>query len=723
MEKDDQLQVLPNQPPMPAHVYRYAEEEQGLSFNVKDYFQILIKRKWFILGFLAASVTVAVLINLFSTPIYRATATLKAIKDNDASVVGARDPVMPFFRDEDRVIETQFNIMRSRSLAKRVIKAMNIQNHPEFAAKSEPGGNKASSEAYEIDLVDSFLGKLKTDPVRKTDLIRISFDSADQNLAQQVANTIAEEYTQFEIDIKNQSYNHIKKWLEQQLVKLGQKVEGSQRKLYNYGDAGEILGPDDKENIIVQKYVELSGLLTKASSERVAKEAQYKQIKQKGGESAPITGNPLVLDLRKQYAVQAAKVASMRSVYLRDHPKLQAEEANLQILKSRLDHEVQNIRHSVQSDYETARKTENLLTEAVESHKQKVAALQKKLVEYKIMKRDVETNEELYKGLLSRMKEASVASTMVASNLAVIDPAERPLTPFSPRKTKNMAFAILFGLMGGVCLALLVEHFDDSIKTTEEGERVCHLPSLGLIPQIKAQSNLPQLEGKSPGLLTHYSPQSVVADAIIGLRTAIMLSAAGSPPAVIMITSPNPQEGKTTMAVSLASSLATAGKKVVLIDADLRKPSVHKAFNMVPLPGLSDVLTGTASYDQVLQSTEIENLSVTTSGPIPPNPVALLESADFKAFVDYLRNEFQHVIIDSPPSLVIPDSRIISPCADSVIMVIKHNQTSRDSAKIALQGLTKVNANLVGFILNQVSMARGNYGAYYYSKSNYSYYN
>jgi capsular exopolysaccharide synthesis family protein len=688
------------------------------SSTLRDYWRILLKRKWWCLGFLALTVGIAWLINTYSTPIYQATATLR-VSSEPGAFVGGRDAVNPWLRDDDRSQETIFNIMRSRSLAKRVIKILNLKDYPGFMPKEPEGAEKISPEEAESNSVGIFLSNLKTDPIRKSDLVRISYSSSDKDLAQKIVNVFTEEYMQFEIDCKNQSFTQIRQWLGKQIAQLGDRVEGSQRKLYQYGGAGEILSQEDKDNVVFQKYMELNGLLTKASADRITKESQYHQISKMGAAASPITNNPLVLELRKQISTESAKVAGLRKIYLANHPKLMAEEANLQGLQSRLTSEIKNIRATVEADYGVARRAENLITEALEAEKQKIADLQKKLVQYKILKRDVDANEELYKGLLSRMKEAAISSTMVSSVLSVIDPAETPLFPSSPRKFRNMALAIVMGLMGGVFLAFIIEQFDDTIKTVEEAETVCQLPILGIVPLLRRNKGLALLgqgtgaANPEPGLIPYNNLRSIVADAIFGVRTSVLLSGPAGPPATIMVTSPNPSEGKSTMAANLAISLAIDGRKVLLIDADMRQPSIHKFFNLPPMPGLSDAITGSAAYKDVILPTEIPNLSIITAGTTPPNPASLLGSKVFKDTLESLREEFQHIIIDTPPTLGMPDSRILSPSIDSAILVLKYHSTRRETARAARLMLSQVHTKLIGVVLNQVSSQGNGYSGYY----------
>jgi capsular exopolysaccharide synthesis family protein len=639
--------------------------------------------------------------------------------ENEGTNVVTRDQFNPLFRDDERVIESHFEVLKSRSLAKRVITILNLENHPDFVIANE--ADKSDPDRKKSILIDKFLRNLFISRLKKTDLINISFSSSDPLTARNVANAMAGEFMQFEIDCKNQSFAHIKFWLEKQLEQLGQKVEGSQRRLYESGEAGEILSPEDKDNVIIQRYIELSGLLTKAGADRIVKEALYHEVKANGAGATPITNNPLVMGIRQEIARESAKVESLQKIYLPDHPKLQAEKANLNGLQARLTKEIQNIRTSVETDYEAARRAENLIMEALEKQKLKISDLQKKLVQYKILKRDVETNEELYKGLLSRMKEASIASTMVPSSVAVIDPAERPLFPFEPRPIRNLALGTIFGLLGGIFLAFIVEYFDDSIKTVEEAEQVCQLPMLGIVPDFLDRKLAPETRVTNLGLITYYDQKCLIADSVQVVRTSVLLSAAGGP-ASIMVTSPNPLEGKTTIASNLAISFAMTGRRVVLVDGDLRRPFVHEIFDLELKPGLSELITGNVIYEEAIKPTPVPNLFIMTAGTIPPNPANLLGSKAFEDIIGRLHNEFQQIFIDSPPILGLPDSRILSSVVDSVIMVVRHNYTPRETARLSRQSLKQVNADMIGIILNQAAFHKRGYGGYYYYYKKYHHY-
>ncbi len=345
-------------------------------------------------------------------------------------------------------------ILQSRSLALRVIKALNLAEHPDFKVIREKNPEMTDSE-FEDAMVELFQKRLEVTPVRNSFLVDVAFQSPDKALAQKVVNAVADEYMYLSIDRRNESFNLVRTWLDRQLHDMAGKVQEAQKKLYKFGQKTDIYTLEDKDNVIVQKFIDLSGLVTKAQAEKMAKEAQYRQIKEKGPNAPLIVNNPLVAQLRQQLVVQQAKVSSLHKVFLPGHPDMQAEQANLGELQGRLNAEVQRLQESVRADYEAADRTEKLLNDSLAGQKDQVAKLQDNLTDYQILKRDAQTNEQLYQALLARVKEANIAGTMVPSNVAVIDPGTLPVKPFKPKTARNLALAAFLGLTLGVGLALV----------------------------------------------------------------------------------------------------------------------------------------------------------------------------------------------------------------------------------------------------------------------------
>lgn len=453
--------------------------------------------------------------------------------------------------------------------------------------------------------------------------------------------------------------------------------------------------------------------------------------------------------LRQEVVAQTAKAASLKKIYLPGHPEMQAETAKLQELRGRLNGEIRRIQEAVKADFEAAKRTENLLNEAFNSQKNRMVNLQKNLIDFQILKRDAQTTEQLYQALLARMKETAIASTMVASNVAVIDPADLPVEPYMPQKGLLLGLSSIIGLFLGLGAAFLAEYLYDSLKTTEEVERVCQLPSLGVVPMLSingaagktggfplnvsqvlsllpllgSQGQTEPVNGNGADLVVLKQPRSVISEAIRHVRTSLMLSASGGPPKTIVLTSPNPQEGKSTISCNLAASLALDGRQVVLLDCDLRKPRLHRVFHMLPQPGLTTYLTGNGGWEDIIKPTQVPNLWFVPAGPVPPSPTELLSSEAFKELLQRLALDFQHVIIDTPPALGFADARVVSALVDGVLLVMKHQSTPREAGRMTCHLFSQIHAPLLGIILNQVNNnGLGRYEYYYNPKSYANYY-
>ncbi len=740
---------LPANSPFPPLDY-YDAEMPGP--GLRDYLYILLKRKWLVIGaFLTIFLAVA-LYTFLCTPIFRATAKLQITEDNPGSQVSVSDklPELLGYDSAEKFQETQYKILQSWSLAQRVVQALNLQEEPEF--KSIKGKNPGKTEAeVEKAIIGHVMHTLEVTPVKNSYLVEVAFQSPDKIMAQRVVNAVADEYMYLSIDRRNQSFALVRKWLDKQLMEMAAKVQEAQKKLYKFGQKTDIYALDDKDNVVVQKFIDLSGLLTKAQAEKMAKEAQFKQIKEEGPDAPLFVNNPLIATLRQQLVSEEAKISAMKKVYRSQHPEMLAEQANLTELRGRLQAEVKRLQESVKADYEAANRTEKLLSDSFTDQKGQMAKLQDSLTDFQILKRDAQTNEQLYQSLLARVKEASIAGTMVPSNVAVIDPAQLPDQPFLPKTRRDLALGAILGLALGVGLAFLLEHLDDSIQSVDDLERICNLPSLGMLPLLgsngkmlpghfeklveksvsrylpQLQSHLPRLRSRGQSfantedrdLIVFKNPQSPWSEAIRQAHTAIMLSEPGRPPAVILVTSPSPGEGKTLVASNLALTFALGGQQTLVIDCDLRKPRIHKIFEIDLQPGLSNYLTGSVTLEEILRPASVPNLSVLTAGTRPPSPGILMNSQEFKDLLGQLRQRFKHIIIDTPPILAFSEGLIISVLTDGVLLVTRHNRTQKNAGRLAYQRLSQVRAPLLGAVLNGVDSLGQAYGGYnykYYSK-------
>jgi capsular exopolysaccharide synthesis family protein len=549
-----------------------------------------------------------------------------------------------------------------------------------------------------------------------------------------VAEVLPKEYLKLSMTTREQSYTTLKQWLNNELDRLVHKLQDSERTLYAHGQKQDFMSLEDPDvNVVYKKYIAVSQALTAAQADRAGKDAQYRQIKEQGADAPLITNHPLITQLRQSLIDLEGQVSGQSKIFGANYPDYSAINTRTKEVRLRLNQEVKRLETSIRSDFEASSRTEALLQKEFDLQKGKVVDLQSDLVRHHVLKRDLQTNQTLYDGLLARMKDASVASTMVASNVSVITPAKDPYEPWIPKLLLFTILALVIGSMFGLGSAFFVEYMDDSIKTVEEMEKLCHIPSLGVIPMIGAESwklpfvtaasKLPMVRGDTSKpaeevtgpieLLSYNDPMSMMGETIQHIRTSLLLSAAESTPKTIMVTSGSPAEGKTTVSVNLAAALASPDRRCVIIDCDVRKARIHQVFQTPGQPGLTNYLTGTATAEEIIHTTSVPNLYFIPAGPTPPNPNELFSSALFGNFINQLRSEYDYVIVDSPPIIGFADGRTISSIVDGVLFVIKHHSTTREAGRLAMQLLAQSNARVLGGVLTMIKAERLGYTGYY----------
>jgi succinoglycan biosynthesis transport protein ExoP len=711
--------TVPSAAPMsPAPVTYYTDEfEKGL--HLRDYWHVIKKRKWWFFGVLAGTVVAVLLVTFLMSPIYKVTITIQIVEDNPSALTGgASTDLLSAFTgssEMDRFYETQYNILQSPAIAYELIDSLHLKDHPSYK-EMEQDNPDDSADVIRQKYAQFLLDHLKVEPVKNSFLVNISFTSTDKVLARQVPGVIQKAFLKLSMTTRQQSYALLRDWLDGELTRLGKKLEISEQNVYADGRKKDFLSLEDKDqNVTVLKYVEVGRLLTTAQADKDSKEAQYRQIKENGADAPLITNNALIQQLRQQLIVLGAQVTGDSKIFGDKFPDYKAQTAKFKELRQRLNQEVKRLESSIRADYEAASRAERLLQKEFDLQKDKVIDLQNNLVQHHILKRDLQTNQTLYEGLLARMKEASVASTMVASNVSIITPAEAPYKPWIPRPLLFLSLSLVIGSMGGVATAFFVEYLDSSIKTTEELEKVCHIPALGVVPFFREKPKKGATDEEQPpiGLIAYNQPMSMLSEAIFHIRSSIMLSISEAPPQVVVVTSPNPDEGKSTISSSLAIALASPDRKCLLMDCDLRKPSIHKVYSLPLYPGLTNYLTGTATIEEIIRPTQVSNLYLISAGPTPPNPYELFNSSAFQNLINRFREEFHHIIIDSPPIIGFSDSRSIAINVDGVVLVVKHHSTTREAARLAIQMLSHTRCRILGGILTMAQKDRLGYGGYY----------
>jgi polysaccharide biosynthesis transport protein len=717
---------------------------------IGEYVRVLIKRKWIIVTCLATIFSVVAIASLKMTPIYEAGGTIE-INKPDASLNFQNSATFSLDYYDPTELETELKILQSDLLALQVIRELNLDRRPEFGGQNLPQSSLdlapdplQTDPARASSMIGGFKGNLRVALSPNSRIIEVHYRSSDAQVASNVVNTLMQTYVENNYKARFESTMQASDWLQKQLVDMQMKVETSQEKLVRYQREHEILGIDEKQNITTEKLDELNKELTLAESDRMDKEAFYRLVESgdpdaiaasagslQGQASGLQTASALLDNLRSRQADLKIQAADLNTQFGPSYPKLQQINNQLKEVDAEIQAEMKQIVAKVRGQYMTALQRENMLHEALEKQKQEDNKLNESAIEYNLLKRDADTYRTLYEGLLEKLKEAGVSAGLRSNNFRIVDSARPPTSPIEPNIPRNLLFSMVLGLATGVGLAFLLEGLDNTIRTTEQAQAISGLAPLGMIPLGSKSAR----EGPNPKrlviasskeaveLVTQVRPQSQMAESYRALRTSLLLSNLGSPPKVIMVTSALPQEGKTTTSINCAVVLAQKGVKVLLIDADLRRPSIHKTLGMGPRSGLSNVLTGSSTLEQTITRTPIlPNLWVLPAGTPPPNPAELLASAHMRDILAQLREQYDHIVVDTPPSLSVTDAVVLSPRADAVVLVIRSGQTTKQALRRSRDILVRVNAKVVGVLLNAVDLSSPDYYYYYEYQDRYSRY-
>jgi polysaccharide biosynthesis transport protein len=734
------------QPPLPIEFNRNAAPGGYPAIPTQDsllreYLRVLIKNKWVVIGSLLLVMGVVAISTLRSTPIYEAVGSI-AINKMDPVTFNLKDSSSSVDYYDPTDLDTEVRILKSDLLALQVIRQLNLDKQPEFEAKGKPSPSSLdlTTDAMQPDsartsaVLATFKGNLQVALVPNTRNIEVRYRSPDKNIAARVVNTLANTYVEQNFKTRFESTMQASDWLSKQLVDLQIKVETSQEKLVQYQKEHEILGIDEKQNITTAKLDELNRELTSAESVRMEKESIYHLVQTGDSDSIAAAANvdgasrgssansALLEKLREQQADLKIQVAQLSTQFGPSYPKLAQLNSQLKEVDAEIQTEIRKVAARLRGDYLAAVQRESMLRTALEQQKQEANKLNESAIEYSLLKRDVDANRTLSEGLLERLKEAGVTAGLRSNNFRIVDVARVPTSPSGPNLLRNLGFALALGLSTGIGLAFLLESMDNTVRTPEQAQIISALPSLGMIPlgsrstrEMGGNQKLALASSKEAvELVTQSRPRSQMAESYRALRTSLLLTFAGGPPTVILITSALPEEGKTTTSVNSAIVLAQKGTRVLLIDADLRRPSIHKTLGMGPKIGLSNVLTGAATLQQaIIPSTILPELFILPAGTPPPNPAELLASAKMKSVLAELRKQYDHIVIDSPPTLSVTDAVVMSTDADAVVLVIRSGHTTKPALRRARDILLQVNARVCGVLVNAVDLSSPDYYYHY----------
>ena len=694
----------------------------------------------------------AMMVQTYSqVPMYR-TSSRVMIQDERTTAVGnlnANDPA--FWQESDPYYNTQYSILRSRGLARRVVRRLQLQNHPLFngsAPKRQGIGmmiadarRKISStlqsimhrqaaapveppspdeEAAESGIISQFLGGVRIVPEQKTRLVEIVYESPDPQLAALAANTLAEEYTAQNLELRLATYQKNLRWLSEEVAKQEKKVTDAEAAMTQYRTDQNALSLGDRQNITIARLNALNETVTRQRTERLQKEATYNQLKSvdpasDAADSFPVVAaTPGVVEAKNRLTDLLAERARLSSRYLPSHPEMQKLDLQIKNARDTLTAQRARVIESVKNDYESAVAAERSFASSLEQQKHEAMDLDRKSGSYVVLQRQADSDRQLWQSLLQQQKELQVVSNSRSNNVQVMDRAEIPGAPFSPNTRREWFTAMMAGMLVAFGLAFGIEYLDDTVKTPEDVSKRLGLPLLGLVPAIR---------GTRVPLLSETVPHDF-GEAFRSLRTSLVFTAGAGESRVIAVTSSQPLEGKTTTACNLATALALGGSRVLLIDADMRRPGLHQVMGVPNDAGLSQLLVGQSRVREAVQRTSEPNLFVITAGRTPPNPSELLASERMKSFLANLTHgPFDWVVLDTPPVLAVTDAVVLAGHVSTVVFVVGSEMTRRVHAERALTTLRAGKPRSIGVVLNRVDFDRNKYYyARYYGYNYKSYY-
>ncbi|HET6546404.1 MAG TPA: polysaccharide biosynthesis tyrosine autokinase [Rhodanobacteraceae bacterium] len=700
----------------------------GDEINLLDYWRIVVKRRWTVLGFLGIVVAIVLIATLLTPSTFRATSTLKIDRDTIRVVqVGGLTPAEAP-NDQD-FYQTQYELLKSRTLAKRVIGELDLAHNPVFQRMLQPSplgrllgmlrpthrdasAGQASAAANEdTGRIDAFLGSLDIEPVRNSRLVRVQFTSLDPVFSAKVVNAIDQAFIATTLERRLDASSYAKTYLEDHLQELKVKLEDSEKDLAAFAEKEGIVDIGKGQSLISQQLQDISTALANAQEARIEAEANYDQLKSTSADALPQVLKSTVIDTLKQSRAElTAQYEDKLQILKPGFPTMQRLQSRIDEVDKQIASEVARIKGSVKSTYDSALANESMLQSKLDRLKAGMLDLQNRSIKYNIIQREVDTSRELYKGLLQRYKEVGLAGGVGTNNVSIVDRATPPTSRYKPNLTRNLGLAVPLGLFGGVLLALLFEHLDDTIKTPDDIERHFGLPLLGIIPSTRKSTPMVELE----------NPRSGFAEAYRSVRTALQFSTEKGVPRTLLITSSGAGEGKTTTAVVLAQHFAQLGKRVLLIDADLRNPALHRLLDLDNSEGLTNYLAGEARPLASLRATRTQKLVCLCSGPLPPNPAELLAGPKMLSLLSLVDQRFDQIIIDGPPVLGIADAAILANMAAGTLLVVESGATRLGYARGMLRRLTMARARLLGVVLTKFDSRVASYG-YGYGEPQYAY--
>ena len=696
--------------------------------HLKDYLRVLFMRRWVVIGVSLLVIFATALTVFIMTPIYRATSLLliepTKIKVTDFQDV--YDPTLSQFAGSElarrEFMETQFNLLTCRPLMERVFAQFNFGESETYRDAKDP--------------IPAFTKRFHVSPVRRTRLVEVSFEWRDPKLAAEVVNYLVhayiQEYRERRLGVTGGGLTALKRKAEELRPKVAEKAGALQSFRIDHGT----VSLEQSQNIVVERLKDLNRELTEVQNKRIELQSRIQSIgyaleSRTALEDLPeVIDSPTMRDLKMEWIRTQQEISELSKRFGPNHPQLRSARAKLQAIRNKIEMDVRSILSGTQLEYQRSKNQEQEILEALQRQQVEVMNLDHLRVEYQVLQDAYDTVHKTYRAIIQRIDEIEIANAAGTEedNIFVIAPGQAPVRKAKPKRLQAIALALILGPMLGIGLAFFLQYLDTTVKTRDDAEQAMGLPVLGYVPALREEMNggTVSSERLSYDMLALERPRSALAEAFRSLRTALSFSMSTQGVRSILVTSPSPLEGKSLVSINLALTFAQAGKRVLLVDSDLRKPRIHKTFGLSPTVGLSNLLTSEDAMrlGEVIHKTDVENLYVLPSGPRPPNPAELLATERTRGLLNEMEQTFDRVIFDTPPVVNVTDATILMHFVGGGLVVIRGFTTQRELAQRASELLQGTQGRMLGVILNNADTPRGAYGydGYYYYSSQYYYY-
>ncbi len=662
--------------------------------HLLDYWRTISRGRWTIVSVFVVIVTLVAIGTFTQKPVYRARATVeitsqasKVAPVADVSQLGSSN--YGWFAEE-RYFNTQNEIIKSRDVAQRVFDKLDLYHHPLFQKASDPVGVFSSMVQVEL--------------VKDTGIMEITLEGPDPKEVQTWVNTVAEAYVDRNLDLSIEATGRAVKALLSEIAPLREKLQDTQRSSFEIAEKENLYVPENQQKITNDRLSALQADYTEtqvkaAESESILKRVD--EVRQNGGsyEIIPqISGDPVIQDLYREKAVLERDLEKLLVTYKDKHVRVLEKQSEIDKTNQKLASEVDRIISNLRTQYALLKDREGKLAAAINDTRSESLRVNQKASSYELMRGEALDTKRIYDLISARVKEIDLSASLLSNNLRVLDRAPLPEMPIRPRPLLNLAVGVMLGLLLGVGTVFFLDYMDNTVRTSEDVERYLKLNILAVVPR------------------DNDATRRAVREAYQTLRTSLLFSRKARTANAVLVTSAGPQEGKSCTSVKVARTLANAGEKVAIIDCDLRRPTVHQWLKLSKDHGITNYILSTEGDDwrTYLKTTDQPNLYALTSGPIPPNPADVFGHERFKRLLKELRQEFDWVFVDSPPAVSLADAMILASLCDMVAFVVKHNENDKDLIRRCVADLRKINANVIGAVLNNIDLERSDYKDYYY---------